>query len=125
MKTIMITTIGTVALGAMTIKSEVPKPVIVTPVAAEAAAEPVQVEMPVAAIAHAGEELAKGAVCKVYYNPRWTAAMFDGNGGRELVEWVESAVAVDQGYDDKATRFDAKNISKHKPVNIIAVPKSP
>lgn len=99
-------------------------PSTVAPVPASVAVVPAPVTVSVSASAvpvavenvPAVEEAEKGALCKVYNIPQ-PHRVYDAQGGyigAALAALEKGAVAVDWGYDAKATRFDAADIAKHQ-----------
>ena len=102
MKKMMVIAAGAIALGSVAQGQDVPPP------------PPAPVPLAVAATAPALEEIGPGALCKTYLMG------WQDRGGNWDAKWefvnerLASAVPVDQGYDDKGSKFDGKNIAKHK-----------
>lgn len=97
------------------VPAPVPAPVAAVPAPVAVAVVPSAVPATVSNVP-AVEEAEKGALCKVYNIPQ-PHRVYDAQGGyigAALAALEKGAVAVDWGYDAKATRFDAADIAKHQ-----------
>lgn len=114
MKSVMIMVTGVLVTSVFAQDQSLPPPPVPVPPA------PVVVSVPVpppaiVAVPSAGAlmELEPGAICKTYLLPLKgrlaTQTLHD-----EIMEKLESSVAIDVGYDALANKFDAKHIAKHK-----------
>ena len=110
MKKLLMMMVGAAAIGAVAQEVEVLAPIAVP--------APVVVAVPTAVAV--ADEVEPGALCKTYlinedaYNCRqeYKAATLD--------EWLGSAVAVDQAYDDKSEKFDARKVAQPEHVFDVA-----
>lgn len=112
MKTMMMVVAGAMAFSAIAQEAEVPAPVAVpAPIAVAAPApvpSPFTVPQPVAVVDSVVDDLNPGALCRLYYRGINTYKAQFRDTAQQIDEWIEDASPVDQYYDDKSIRFDAK-----------------
>lgn len=101
MKKIMIVAAGAIAFSAIAQEVEVPAPVAVP--------APVVVAVPTAVAV--ADEVEPGALCKTYLSNADAFQCRNEYKAAELEEWLGSAVAVDQAYDAKSDKFDARKVA--------------